>query len=160
MFDQVLILDVNFHQLNLTRGSSCLLFPDWISSKKAIINPQNEEDEGCFKWAVLTALHHESTNLHLERMTNLRRFEGGYDWRGLGFPLPLNNIDVFKWNNNISVNVLATGGGKENLYILRKAKFNDQRKTTNLLLIAREGKRHYLTIKNLSQLLASSNSEH
>ena len=37
-FDEVLFLDVNFHRLNLTRGSSYLPLPDWIEKKKAIIN--------------------------------------------------------------------------------------------------------------------------
>ena len=55
VFDRVLFLDVNFHQLNLTPGSSYFPLPDWISSKKAVINPKNEEDEECFKWAVLAA---------------------------------------------------------------------------------------------------------
>ena len=30
-FDEVLFLGVNFHQLNLTRGSSYLPLPDWIA---------------------------------------------------------------------------------------------------------------------------------
>ena len=64
MFKQVLPLDISFHQLNLTQGSLYLPLPAWISSKKAIINPQNEEDEECFKWAVLTALHHDSIDSH------------------------------------------------------------------------------------------------
>ena len=38
-FDEVLFLDINFHQLNLTRGSSYLPLPDWLARKKAIINP-------------------------------------------------------------------------------------------------------------------------
>ena len=59
VLNRVLFLDVNFYQLNLTRSSSYLPLPDWISSKKAIINPKNKEDEECFKWAVLMALHHE-----------------------------------------------------------------------------------------------------
>ena len=54
-------------------------------------------------------------------------------------PLPLNKIDVFEWNNNVSVNVLAIGGGKEKLYILRKSKFDDRRRAVNLVLIVREG---------------------
>ena len=54
-FDEVLFLDVNFQWLNLTRGSSYLPLPDWIEKKKAIINPQNEDEE-CFKWTVITAL--------------------------------------------------------------------------------------------------------
>ena len=35
MFDRVLFLDINFHRLKLTRGSSYLPFPDWISSNQA-----------------------------------------------------------------------------------------------------------------------------
>ena len=53
------VSDVNFHQLNLTRGSSYLSLPDWVASKKTVINPRNLENEECFKWAVLVALHDE-----------------------------------------------------------------------------------------------------
>ena len=55
------------------------------------------------------------------------------------------------------VNVLGIEGGKEKLYILRKAKFNGQR-MASLLLIDQERKKHYVAIKNLSQLLGSNNS--
>ena len=51
-FDEVLFLDISFHWLNLMRGNSYLLLPDWLALKKAIINPQNEDQE-CFKWAVI-----------------------------------------------------------------------------------------------------------
>ena len=54
VFDKVLCLDANFYQLNLTRGSSYLPLPDWLARKKAIINPHNN-DEKCFKWAVIAA---------------------------------------------------------------------------------------------------------
>ena len=37
-FDEALFLDINFHQLNLTRGCSYLPLPDWLARKKAIIN--------------------------------------------------------------------------------------------------------------------------
>ena len=48
IFDEVLYLDTNFHQVNLMRGNSYLPLPDWIEKKKAIINPQNNNEE-CFK---------------------------------------------------------------------------------------------------------------
>ena len=79
-------------------------------------------------------------------------------WRGLKFPLPLSKIGVFEQNNNVSVNVLAIGKGKEKLYILRKAKFDNQRRNANLLLKVEDEERHYVTIKNLSRLFVSSNS--
>ena len=135
VFDQVLFLDIKFHKLNLTRGGSYLPLPDWISGKKAVINPKNEEDKECFKWIIFMALHHENIDSHLEQILKIKR---------------LNQISVFKQNNNISVNVLAIGGGKEKLYILRRAKFNSRRRTTNLLLIVKDEKRHYTAIKNLS----------
>ena len=52
VFDEFLYLDVNFHQLNLMRGSSYLLLPDWLARKKAIVNPHNDDEE-CFKWLVI-----------------------------------------------------------------------------------------------------------
>ena len=54
VFDEFLYLDVNFHQLNLTRGSSYLPLPNWLARKKAIVNPHNDDEE-CFKWSVSTA---------------------------------------------------------------------------------------------------------
>ena len=54
VFDEFLYLDINFHQLNLTRGSSYLPVPDWLVRKKMIVNPHNDNEE-CFKWSVIEA---------------------------------------------------------------------------------------------------------
>ena len=62
VFDEVLFLYVNFHQLNLTRASSYIPLPDWVVKKKAVINPDNENDKDCFKWAVTVALHRVEIN--------------------------------------------------------------------------------------------------
>ena len=42
VFDEILFTNVDFHQLNLTRGSSYLPLPDWLARKKAIINPKTK----------------------------------------------------------------------------------------------------------------------
>ena len=42
IFDEVLFTNVDFHQLNLTRGSSYLPLPNWLDRKKAIINPKTK----------------------------------------------------------------------------------------------------------------------
>ena len=57
------------------------------------------------------------------------------------------------------MNVLAIEGAKEKFYILRKSKC-DGRRMTNLLLIVNDEKQHYAAIKNMSQLLGSSNGSH
>ena len=69
VFHEFLYLDINFHQLNLMRGSSYLPLPDWLASKKAIVNPHNDDEE-CFKWSVITA---ENAGLKdPQRVSNLR----------------------------------------------------------------------------------------
>ena len=55
VFDGVIHMDIDFHRLNLTRGSSYIPLPDWLAKKKAIINPNNSDME-CFKWAVIPAM--------------------------------------------------------------------------------------------------------
>ena len=119
-FDEVLFLDVNFHWVNLTRDSSYLPLPDWLARKKAIIIPQNNDEE-CFKWAVITALEWTDIKSHPERMSNLRKFADNYDWSGLEFPVSIKDIREFEINNNISVNVLAIEG--RDIYIHRKTNY-------------------------------------
>ena len=41
VFDRIRYMDIDFHRLNLTRGSSYIPLPDWLAKKKAIINPKN-----------------------------------------------------------------------------------------------------------------------
>ena len=81
VFDEVLYLDVNFHQLNFTRGSSYLPLPDFIAKRKAMINPQNRDEE-CFKWSIITADRWMGIDSHPERVSNLREFADNYDWSG------------------------------------------------------------------------------
>ena len=42
VFNEVLYLDINFHQLNLMRGSSYLPLPDFIAKRKVMINLKME----------------------------------------------------------------------------------------------------------------------
>ena len=67
MFDEVLFLDVNFHWLDVTRGSSYIPLPSWIVGKKAVIKPENENDEECLQWTVTTSLHYKEIKSHPER---------------------------------------------------------------------------------------------
>ena len=116
-FNEVLFLDVNFHWLNLTRGSSYLPLPDWLARKQAIINPQNDDEE-CFKWAVIAALRWTDIKFNPECVSNLRKFANNYGWSGLKFPVSIKDINIFEMNNDISVNVLSVEG--KDIYICRK----------------------------------------
>ena len=154
VFDEFLYLDVNFHQLNLTRGSSYLPLPDWLARKKVIVNPHNDDEE-CFKWSVVVA---ENVGMKdPQRVSNLRKFTDNYDWSGLEFPVSAEDIGKFETRNNISVNVLAVEG--RDIYIHRKGRRMMGREI-NLLMVSEHGINHYTAIKSLSILLKSSNTKH
>ena len=154
VFDEFLYLDVNFHQLNLTRGSSYLPLPDWLARKKAIVNPHNDDEE-CFKWSVIAE---EKVGMKdPQRVSNLRKFTDNYDWSGLEFPVSIKDIGKFETRNNISVNVLAMEG--RDIYIHRKGR-RMMGQEINLLMVSEDGINHYTPIKSLSRLLKSSNTKH
>ena len=151
VFDEFLFPDINFHQLNLTRGSSYLPLPDWLARKKAIINPHND-DKGCFKWSVIAA---ENAGMKdPQRVSNLRKFTDNYDWSGLEFPVSIKDIGKFETRNNISVNVLAVEG--RDIYIHRKGR--RMGREINLWMVCEDSIQHYTAIKSLSRLLSSKNS--
>ena len=147
VFDEFLYLDVNFHQLNLTRGSFYLPLPDWLASKKAIVNPHNDDE-----WSVIAA---ENAGMKdPQRVSNLRKFMDNYDWSGLEFPVSIKDIGKFETRNNISVNVLAVEG--RDIYIHIKGQ--RMGREINLLMVSEDGIRHYTAIKSFSRLLSSKNS--
>ena len=152
VFNEFLYLDVNFHQLNLMRGSSYLPSPDWLARKKAIVNPHNDDKE-CFKWSVIAA---EKVRMKdPQRVPNLSKFTDNYDWSGLEFPVSIKDIGKFENRNNISVNVLAVEG--RDIYIHRKGR--RMRREINLLMVSEDGINHYTAIKSLRRLLKSSNTQ-
>ena len=129
-FDEVLYLDISFHRLNLTRGSSYLPLLDWLANKKVIINPHNNNEE-CFKWAVIVA---ENVGMKDPQcVSNLRKFTNNYDWSGLEFPVSIKDIREFKIKNEISINVLVVEG--KDIYIHKKTSYKSDREI-NLLIIS------------------------
>ena len=114
--NKIMHLYINFHRLVLTRGSSYIELLEWIKNKKAVINPQNKDEE-CFKWAAIAAIHHEEIKNNPERISLLRPYENQYNWEGLEFPLMIKKIDKFEKNApGIAVNVLFSSK-KKKIYI-------------------------------------------
>ena len=59
MFERVDILDIHIHNIKLKRGKPYIKSSEWISSKKATINPKNTKDNKCFQYAITVALNHQ-----------------------------------------------------------------------------------------------------
>ena len=158
VFERVLYMDIDFHRLNLTRGSSYVPLPDWLMKKKAMINPKNSDME-CFKWAVIAAIKWEEIGNNPERISKLKRYEGDFDWSDIEFPVSFRDINKFERNNEIGVNILAIENKKT--YICRKGK--DYNRIVNLMLmtdVENPNKKHYIAVKSLSRLLSKQNSKH
>ena len=157
--NQIMHLNINFHRLALTRGSSYMKLPKWIASKKVVINPKNN-DEQCFKWAVIAALHHEDIKQNPERICLLKYYEDQYNWNGLEFLLEIQKIGKFERNNpGIAVNVLFKR--KKSIYTARRSELNGKRSNqVNLLMIVDRENRHFTAIKNISRLFKSLNANH
>ena len=73
VFDSVIHMDIDFHRLNLTRGSSYMSLPEWLAKKGTILNPKNSDME-CFKWAVIAAMKWRDIDNYPERISKLRRY--------------------------------------------------------------------------------------
>lgn len=171
-------LSVNVNKYNPMRGSSYIELPNSIKMKKACVNVENNDNK-CFMWAVLSALHPIHRHENPKRVSKYTEYENELDFTGIDFPVQLRTIPKFEKQNNISINV----------YILqmKKKKFNTvpvyitsikRDRHINLLMIEatyhdeedeieadkeeykNEVVYHYAWIKDLSRLVRSQISKH
>ena len=76
----------HIHRTILKSGNSYIKSPEWVSNKKAIINPKNVDDR-CFEYSVVVALHHNEIKNHPERIqANHYLFSFDYNWQVIDFP--------------------------------------------------------------------------
>ena len=101
VFDSIIYTDISIHRLNLTRCSSFVPLPEWLSKKEAIINPKNL-DLKCFKWSVIAALKWKEIGRDRQRVSKLRRYDD-FDWTGINFPVSTKDISKFELRNRIEV---------------------------------------------------------
>ncbi len=133
------------------RGGSYIELPEWIAKKKACVNVKNEDDE-CFKWAVLSSIfHHRINSKKSNEVSQYKKFVDELKWDGLNFPVKIEDIIKFeKLNPEYCVNVFILNGG---VCPYRVNKNNQDKEIINLLLLEDKGKSHYVSIRNMSRLL-------
>ena len=85
-FERVDLLEYHLHKTSLNRGSSYIKSPDWLRNKGATINPKNTEDNECFKYAIIAALHHQEIRRNPQRISKLKPFIDNYNWKDIEFP--------------------------------------------------------------------------
>ena len=86
VFESVELLYYCLHNTILRRGKSYIRYPEWLINKRAIINPQNKDDNNCFQYAITVALNHKNIENHPERISNIEHFIDQYNWKDIDFP--------------------------------------------------------------------------
>lgn len=82
-------LAININKYTLQLGSSFIKLPHQIACKKACVNVQNNDNE-CFKWAVLSALHPVDNNP--ERVIKYQRYSNELNFTRIQFPMTVKQI--------------------------------------------------------------------
>ena len=139
-----------------TSASSYIKTPKYLIGKRAIVNVQNNDNK-CFVWAVLSALHPQVK--HTEKVTKYLEFESKWNFTGIEFPLNINNVKKFEnLNPAISINVFACDD-KVGVYPVYITSYKS-RKHVNILLLTQGDKSHYVWIKDMSRLLSKPGYNH
>ena len=138
-------------------GSTYIELPKDLYDTKAIINIKNQDQE-CFKWSVLAALHPVLTNP--QRVSNYEPFEEELNFNGIDFPVSVDQISKFEeLNPDISVTVLGIDEPEKKekdpsvLFPLKVAE--QQLENHVVLLYWSQGENyHYAWVRNLNRLLS------
>ena len=151
-FEEVIRLEIHTVDYKPMKGESYILLPDFIMRKKAIINMENKDDK-CFLWSVLRYLHPVQKNA--SRINDLREHESDLNFKGISFPVKLEDIQKFENQNSDlpGINVFSINDNNK-IYPLRLSK-KDTKKTIDLILFSKDEKQHYCLIKHFSRLTRS-----
>ena len=162
IFYKIIKLELHTVSYRPLRGNTWVSLPKELADKKAIINMKNQDNK-CFMWSVLRALN--PTNNHPERIDKeLMEKEDTLNMKGIEYPVSLKedrDISKFeKQNPEISITVLGFNE-KDKVHTLRCSNHVYNRKhNIILLLIERDGVKHYCLVKNPSRLLSRQVSAH
>lgn len=157
------------------RGSGFIELPKVLKNKRAIVNLKNTYDE-CFKWAILSALHHEEVYSKNRNKVNdaasYHRWANELNFDGIDFPVRLNQIDKFmQQNDHLAVNIYYFDLEKKSICPRFLASKTVDKQYIHLLMLTEvENKHgntnevnvnsHYCWIKNLSALISTQVSKH
>ena len=159
VFYKIIKLELHTVSYRPLRGNTWIPLPKELADKKALINMKNKDNK-CFVWSVLRAIY--PTNNHPERVDKeLMEKENTLNMKGIEYPVSLKNINKFeKQNPNISISVLGFNE-KDKVHPLRNSEHVYNREhNIILLLIERDGVKHYCLVKNLSRLTSKQVSAH
>ena len=163
---KLLKLDLHVNELDPLRASSYIPTPKYVETKKAVRNVRND-DNLCFQWTYLAAIHADEVTKHAERVSHYKKYVDELKMEGIEMPMQLHDISKFERLNNCSVSVY----GLETEYLDVEEEWNNyiyplrvarelKEKHVYMLLITDGEKSHYCWIRNLSRLIGNQYSKY
>lgn len=165
-------LTVQIFKYEPLRGSGSISLPKILQKKRSIVNIRNS-DEQCFKWAILSALHHDE--VHAENrnkvtdVASYRRWADELNFNNIEFPMRLNKIEQFmEQNEGIAINVYYFDSKEKRICPLFLALKPIENKYIHLLMITESETfsnnelnvhAHFCWIKNLDSLVHMQTSK-
>ena len=151
-FHRVMKLELHTVSYKPLRGETWVPLPKELADKKVIINMQNKDNK-CFLWSVLRALNPKDN--HPERVDkDLKLKENNLNMEGIEYPVSLKDIDKFE-NQNQTICIVVFGYDGKIVYPLRNSNNMDREHKIILMLIEKDGVKHYCLVKEQSRLLSS-----
>ena len=150
-------LQLTLWQLDPLRGSAYIPLPQWIQTKRAVVNVAGTCDD-CFKWAILAGMHPVEVNA--DRRVKYADHMGKYDFSPLALPVPLQSVGAFAQRNKIPINVYGVDDDNEVIYLFCISSTLVPDRDVDLLLFERDGVQHYTTIRDFSRLIGRQLSNH
>ena len=150
VFESVGSLSYHIHKTSVKRGNSYIKSPEWVASKKAIINPKNK-DGRCFEYSIVVALRHMEIKSTPERIQgNHHLFSCDYNWQGIAFPAGIKEWKRFEKNNEtIALNILLVPHDEIKITHAYKSEYNHTRKNQIVLLMITDGEKwDYTALKS------------
>ena len=146
-FDGVNALYYDLNTVSLSRDKSYIDSSKRLKSKKAIINPKNDDDN-CFQYALTVALNHEQIKTYPERILDIKSFIDQYNWNTIQYK----SIQFESNNKSIVLNILYVPyNNTKEIRHAYKSKYNLKRQNQVILLMITDGKKWlYLAVKSLS----------
>ena len=153
----IIKLELHTARYNPLRGETWIPLPKELANKKAIINMQNKDNK-CFLWCVLRALNPKGN--HPERVDKeLKEKENTLNMDRIKYPVSLKDINKFE-NQNPTISITVYGYEEKEVRPLRNNNNMDREHKIKLMLIEKNGVKHYAWVKNTSRLLSSQVSKH
>ena len=145
--DSVELLEYELQKTDIIRAESYIVSPNWIASKKASINPENEKDNKSFQWSIIAGLNYNIIKeKKLKKSLNFKRDD-------IDFSSHQRYWENFEQeNNSIAINVLFVSHNSEEIKLAYKSSYNKRKNEVILLMINDETNNYYyFAIKNLSK---------